>query len=49
MKNEKLDFYKLSDNHFFDQLYAVNNSKGFIGNGCGFTEPVYFQKKTCDF
>ncbi len=46
-ENEKLDFFiNLSDNYsLFDQLYAVNNSKGFIGNGCGFTEPVYFQKK----
>ena len=45
--NQNINFFvNLSKEYsLFDQLYAVNNSKGFIGNGCGFTEPVYFQKK----
>jgi hypothetical protein len=46
-KNKDIKFFdKLSKNYsLYDQLHAINNSIGFIGNGCGFTEPVYFQKK----
>ena len=46
-KNKDVKFFgELSKNYsLYDQLHAVNNSNGFIGNGCGFTEPVYFQKK----
>lgn len=46
-KNKDVQFFgELSKNYsLFDQLHSINNSIGFIGNGCGFTEPVYFQKK----
>ena len=29
----------------FDQLYVIKNSVGYVGSGCGFNEPVFFQKK----
>ena len=45
--NKKINFFKdMSDKYsIFDQLFAVNNSIGFVGNGSAFGELVYFQKK----
>ena len=45
-KENVLFFNELSDHYALgDQIYVVNNSLGYVGNGCGFTEPVYFQRK----
>lgn len=45
-KKDVLFFNDISDNYDLgDQIYVVNNSVGYVGNGCGFTEPVYFQRK----
>lgn len=46
-KNSNLFFFKdLTKNYsIFDQLYVIKNSVGYVGSGCGFNEPVFFQKK----
>ncbi|MDC0215858.1 hypothetical protein OAJ75_02045 [Candidatus Pelagibacter sp.] len=45
--NKKINFFKdMSDKYsIFDQLFAANNSIGYIGNGSAFAELIYFQRK----
>tara|TARA_B100000902_G_C27321799_1_gene925181 strand:- start:1657 stop:2661 length:1005 start_codon:yes stop_codon:yes gene_type:complete len=45
--SEKVSFFKeLSEKYSIeDQLYIIKFSKGYIGNGSGIIEPVYFFKK----